>query len=88
MSTTGAKEEVLERVPYIHYPVQFKNISETQVQVLINSGSEVNAIYPTFAKQLGLSIRPTNVGAQKINSTTLETHGMVIASFSVENKAN
>ena len=49
---------------------------------------EVNAIYPTFAKQLGLPIRPTDVGAQKIDSTTLDTYGMVIAAFSVENKAN
>ena len=28
---TGAKEEPLERVFYIHYPVQFKDTNETQV---------------------------------------------------------
>ena len=55
---------------------------------MINSGSEVNAILPTFAKQLGLPIRPTNVGAQKIDGTTLDTYRMVVAAFSVEDKAN
>ena len=62
--------------------------SKTQVQALINSGSEVNTIHPTFAKQLGLSIRPIDVGAQKIDSTMLDTYGMVVAAFLVENKAN
>ena len=46
----NASEEALERVPYIHYPVQFSDMSETQVQALINLGSKVNAIHPTFAK--------------------------------------
>ena len=69
-------------------PVQFKDTSEAQVQALIDSGSEVNAIHPTFAKQLGLPIRPTDVGAQKIDGTTLDTYGMVVAAFSVEDKDN
>ena len=86
---TGAREEALERVLCIHYSVQFKkDTSKAQVQALIDSGSEVNAIHPTFAKQLGLPIRPTDVGAQKIDGTTLDTHGMVVAAFSVEDKAN
>ena len=87
-STTGAREEALERVPCIHYPVQFKNTSETQVQVLIDSRSEINAIHLTFAKQLGLPIRPIDVRAQKIDSITLDTYGIVVAVFSVEDKAN
>ena len=87
-STTGARKEALERVPCIYYPVQFKDMDRAPVQALIDSGSEVNAIHPFFVKQLGLSIRPTNVGAQKIDGTTLDTHGMVVAAFSVEDKAN
>ena len=55
MSVTGAREEALERVLYIHYPVQFKK-DKTQVQALVNSESEVNAMHPSFAKQLGLPI--------------------------------
>ena len=58
------------------------------MQALIDSGSEVNVVHPFFVKQLGLSIRPTDVGAQKIDGTTLDTHGMVVIAFSVEDRAN
>ena len=58
------------------------------MQALIDSKSEVNAIHPSFVKQLGLPIRPTDVGAHKIDGTTLDTYGMVVATFSVEDKAN
>ena len=50
---------------------------------LFDLGNEVNAMYPAFAERLGLVVRATNVGAQKINGTTLETYGMVVAAFSV-----
>ena len=85
---TGAREEALECLSCIYYPVRFKNTNKAQVQALINSGSEVNAIHPTFAKQLGLPIRPTDVGVQKIDGTTLDTYGIVVVAFSVEDKAN
>ena len=87
MSVTDAREEALKRVPYIHYLVQFKK-DKTQVQALVNSRSEVNAMYPSFAKQLGLPIQPTDVEAQKIEGTTLDIHGIVVAAFSVVDKAN
>ena len=58
------------------------------MQALIDSKSEVNAIHLSFVKQLGLSIRPTDVEAQKIDGTTLDTHEMVVAIFSVVDKAN
>ena len=43
---------------------------------------------PAFAQKLGLHIRKTNVGAQKIDSSTLMTFKMVIANFKVEDKSN
>ena len=58
------------------------------MQALVDSGSEVNAMHPSFPKQLGLPIRPTDVGVQKIDDTMLDTHGMVVAAFSVVDKAN
>ena len=85
---TDASEEALERISCIHYLVQFKDTDKALVQALINSWSKVNAIHPSFIKQLGLSIRPTDVGAPKIDGTTLDTHGIVVAAFSVEDKAN
>ena len=58
------------------------------VQALINSGSEVNAIHLIFAKQLGFPVWPTDVGAQKIDNTTLDTYGIVVPAFSVVDKTN
>ena len=42
---------------------------------------------PTYAKKLGLKTRKTNVGAQKIDDSALETFEMVIADFQVEDKS-
>ena len=55
---------------------------------LFDLGSDVNAIQPTFAQELDLSIRLTDVGVQKINGTMLYTYGIVIAAFLVTKKAN
>ena len=41
---------------------------------------------PVYAKELGLRVRKTDVGAQKIDGSTLETYGMVIAGFQVQDK--
>ena len=87
-STIGAREEALERVTCIHYPVQFRDTDKALIQALIDSGSEVNIMHPSFAKQLGLPIRPTDVGTQKIDDTALNTHEMVVIVFSVVDKAN
>ena len=87
-SITGAREEALERVSCIHYLVQFKGTNKTQVQALINSGNEVNSIQPIFVKELGLPIRPADIGAQKIDGITLDTYGMVVVAFSMTDKAN
>ena len=87
-SVTDAREKALERIPCIYYPVQFKDTDRAPVQALIDSGSEVNAVHPSFVKQLGLSIRPTEIGAQKIDGTMLNTLGMVVAAFSMVDKAN
>ena len=91
VSVTGAGEEaqeviVLDRVPYIHYPVQFRKDKGATIWALINSGSKVNAMTPAYAKQLDLQVRKTDVGAQKIDSSLLRTFGMVIAGFQVEDK--
>ena len=84
---TGAREEPRESVSYIHYLVQFK-WGTTCIQTLIDSRSKVNAIHPTLAKEIGLSIRSTEIGVQKIDSTLLDTYGMVVVAFSMMNKVN
>ena len=53
---------------------------------MLDSGSKVNAMSPAYVERLGLKTRKTNVGAQKIDGSALETFGMVIADFQVEDK--
>ena len=84
-SMTEASEEVLKRVPCVHYPVQFRKDS-SEIKALIDSGSEVNAISPAYANKLGLRIRKTDVGAQKIDGSSLDIFGMIIAGFQIQDK--
>ena len=76
-----ASLEALQHVSCIWYPFQFQ---AQKIETLIDSGSEVNAMTPGFAAQLGLIPRPINVGAQKIDGSTLETYGMASARFSLQ----
>ena len=41
---------------------------------------------PAYAAKLGFQVRKTNIEAQKIDGSTLETFGMVLADFQVEDK--
>ena len=75
----------LARVLCIHYPINFRKKS---MLVLFDWGSKVNAVYPTFAKELGLPIKLTDVEMQKINAITLDTYRMVVTTFLVKDKAN
>ena len=58
------------------------------MSALLESGSKVNAVHPAFAKELGLSIRLTDIGAQKIDGTTLDTFEMIVIAFLVTDKVN
>ena len=84
-----SKEEYpnLAQVPYIRYSIIFR-MNSVPVSTLLDSGSEVNAIHPTFAREIGLPIRTTDVGAQKIDSNMSDTFGIVVVAFSVTDKAN
>ena len=81
-SITEKTEEKLEWVPYIWYPVTFKD----QTKALLDLRSEVNIMNQVIAHQLGLKIKKINVRAQKIDGTTLETYKMVVSTFSISNK--
>ena len=88
----SAKE--LEQVTCIQYPITFPG-SITQdclaldpILALLDLSCEVNVMHPAFAERLGLVVQTTNVGAQKINGTTLETYIMVVVAFSVADQAD
>ena len=75
MTDTNKEDEVaLERVPYVHYLLCFWK-DTTDVRVLIDSSSEVNAMTPAYASKLGLRARHTDIEAQKIDSSTRNSSG-------------
>ena len=82
MSVTDISEEALIHLSCIHYLVRFRKDKDA-MQALINSGSEVNDMLPTYTKKLGLEIRKTDVGALKIDGSTFSIFGIVIAGFEV-----
>ena len=84
--THKEKEVILNWVLYIYYPVQFRKNKGETIQALIDSGSEVIAMTPTYAKQLGLWTQKTDVGVQKIDRSSLDKFGMVIIDFQVLDK--
>ena len=88
--TDTSREATLERVPCIWYPVWFcrKNDEDEDKNViaLIDSGSKVNAMHPTYATKLGFHIRKIDIGTQKIDGSYLDTFEMVITDCSVKDK--
>ena len=84
---TGIREKniLLAKVLCIYYSIQFRK-DPNGIQVLLNSGNEVNAINPAYTLRLSLQVHYTNIRAQKIDGSTLEIFGMVLANFQVEDK--
>lgn len=77
---TIAEIETLQYIIYICYLVLFK---QELVQAFIDSDNEANVITPVYAEKLGLQIQKTDISIQKSNSTTLVTHNMIVANFSL-----
>ena len=87
MPITDTSRKEIVRVPCIYYPVWFQN-GQKQVKALLNNNSKVNAISPAYVERLGLKTRKTNVRDQKIDGSALETFGMVIVDFQVQDKSS
>ena len=69
MTETSKEDDVaLQKVPCVYYRIRFK---KKEVQALIDSGSEVNAMSLAYTSNLGLKVRHTDVGAQKIDGSIL-----------------
>ena len=85
-SNKAPKVKVLDKIPCISYPVQFRKNKGKDVLALLNSGSKVNIMTLAYAAHLGLKVRVTNLGAKKIDKFLLAIYGMVIAAFQVVDK--
>ena len=62
----GVEDQYLKCVPSIQYLVKFKKY-HTEVQALLDSNSEINAIIQAYTAKLGLYVYLTDIGAQKID---------------------
>ena len=80
-SKKAPKLRVLDKVPCICYPIQFRKDKGKDVLALLDFGSEVIAMTLAYTSHLGLKLKVTNVGAQKIDGSSLANYGMVIAAF-------
>ena len=80
MTDAKKKAQILEHIPYIYYPIQFKK-NVDKVQAFIDSKSEVNIIAPVYEKKLDLRVQKTDVKAQKIEGPILKTYDIVLADF-------
>ena len=85
-SREALKIRVLDKISCICYSIQFRNNKSKDVLALLNFGSEVNAITLAYVAHLGLKVRVTDVGTQKINDSSLTIYDMVIAAFQFVNK--
>lgn len=48
--------------------------------------SEINAISPAYGKKLGFQIQKTDIKARKVDGSSLNIFGIVIADFQIQNK--
>ena len=86
VTETSKEDDVtLEQVPCVYYPLRFQK-GTADIRALIDSGSEINAMTRAYASKLGLQVYHSNVGAQKIDGSTLQMFGIVLANFQVEDK--
>ena len=51
IKTSKEDDVALQRVSYVYYLIRFK---KKEVQALVDSGSEVNAMTPAYASKLSL----------------------------------
>ena len=75
----------LTQVLCIRYPINF---GKKFLSMLFDLNNKFNTIHLTFAIELGLFIRQIDVEAQKIDNIVLYTYEIVVATFSVMDKAN
>ena len=87
---TGASKKapkvILDQVPYMYYLVQFQKDKEATIWAVIDSGSKINTMTPVYANKLGLQTWKIDVRAQKIDESSLNIFGIVIAGFQVLDK--
>lgn len=76
---------LLKYVLFIHHLLRLKK-NQAKIQALLDPDNKVIVITPAYTARLGLKVWPTNVGAQKIDGSTLKKFRIVLTNFQVSNK--
>lgn len=84
-TSTKIKNQQLECVPCIQYPIKFKK-GHTEVQALIDFDNKVNIMTLAYATILRLYICPTDIETQKIDGFTLSTYDIILVNFQLKDK--
>lgn len=79
------ENQQLEYVLSILYLVKFKK-DKIEIRALIDFSSEVNAITSAYAALQRLRACSIDIGAQKIDGSTLSTHYIVLTNFYLKDK--
>ena len=58
----------------ICYPLQFVKDKHKDILALLNSKNKINAMSLAYMAELGLKVQKTDVGAQKLVKSSLETY--------------
>ena len=84
MTETSRKAQevrILDKILCIYYLIQFQRNKGKDILALLNFGSKVNAMTPSYIAQLDIKVQKTNVSTQKIDISLLETYRIVIMAF-------
>ncbi len=85
LTTEASEKTFLERVSCIWYSVWLQK-DQDNLKALIDLDSKDNAMHSVYTTKLGLRVRKTNFGVQKIDWYCSKTFSMVIANFLVNDK--
>lgn len=78
-------DTILQCIFCIWYPLHFQEIDQdNEVKTLINFGSKINTIIPTYIKKLGSTPCKTRIRAQKMDDITVKIYGMALAVFLIQ----
>lgn len=80
MTKASKKDVILDYILWIHYLGCFWKAND-KVLALIDLWSKFNTIIPVYISKLGLKVRPTNVGIEKVDGSILKKFSIVFASF-------
>lgn len=77
-NSKASKEFELLQIPYMHYLALFHEFS---IEAVMDSGSGINAMHPSFVRILDLCIYKNGIDAQMMKNNKMKTYKIVLTSL-------